>query len=72
MTTTTIELAETCTNESGTWGWTEDGQLHCTTCHGTQRVPCPHDKIGPDGRCTECDTPADERDPKVNCPTCER
>lgn len=66
----TIELDETYTTDTGTWGW-RNGRLHCTTCNGGQQIPCRHTEIGDDGWCTECDTPADERDPKVNCPTCE-
>ena len=33
-------------------------------------LPCPHTNIDDSGWCTDCDTPADEPNPTMNCPEC--
>jgi hypothetical protein len=59
------------TTETRQWGWTRSGQLWCTRCRGTGRVPCQHTDIDTTGWCRTCDQPADEPQPMTTCRTCE-
>ena len=72
-------MAETFTTETGTWGWTRTGRLHCSTCKGRQEVPCPRtspldgpfvDEAGEYSMCTGCDCPTVKHG-TITCPTCE-
>lgn len=79
MTQTATEALTTAT-----WGFTTDGDLHCSTCKGRQEVRCPRtatltgpfaDAQGTYWMCEGCDeavTATGRGHGKVNCPTCER
>jgi hypothetical protein len=62
-------MIETYETETGTWGWTADGELHCTTCKGSLQVTCP----ACHGATCDCDRPACKvcADPATECGTCE-